>query len=202
MSSSATSCRSVYSRLAPSGPSRPTNRTPRSSVGANSVGRARNASPATTTSASVAARTSQGRRIRLRSRRSYQSASRRKKPSTWAAKPERCSPALNILDAIAGVSVSAISEEKSTAAASVRPNSRNSRPIAPGRKEIGTNTDTSTSVVAITAKPISRLPSSAAIRGGWPSSMRLKMFSRTTIASSTTRPMASTMPSRVRTLTE
>ena len=105
-------------------------------------------------------------------------------------------------EAIAGVSVRATSDENSTAAARVRPNSRNSRPIAPGRKEMGTNTDTSTSVVAITAKPISRLPSSAAIRGGWPSSMRRKMFSSTTIASSTTRPIARTMPSRVSTLME
>ena len=60
----------------------------------------------------------------------------------------------------------------------------------------------STSVVATTAKPISRLPSTAAISAGSPSSMRRMMFSSTTIASSTTRPIASTAPSRVSTLIE
>ena len=51
------------------------------------------------------------------------------------------------------------------------------------------------------AKPISLLPLSAASKGGIPSSMCRTMFSSITIASSTTRPMASTMASRVSVLT-
>ena len=81
-------------------------------------------------------------------------------------------PPASSFDAIIGVKVSATSDENSTAAATVMPNSRNSWPTLPCRNEIGTNTATSTSVVAITAKPISRLPSTAAISGGSPSSMR------------------------------
>ena len=81
-------------------------------------------------------------------------------------------PPASSFEAIIGVSVSATSDENSTAAAIVKPNSRNSWPTLPGRNEIGTNTAVSTSVVAITAKPISRLPSTAAISGGSPSSMR------------------------------
>ena len=52
----------------------------------------------------------------------------------------------------------------------MKPNSRNSRPRSPGRNEIGTNTAASVSVVAMTAKPISRVPLIAATSGGSPSS--------------------------------
>ena len=45
-----------------------------------------------------------------------------------------------------------------TAAAMVRANSVNRRPISPCRNAIGTNTATSTTVVAITAKPTWRAP--------------------------------------------
>ncbi len=58
-----------------------------------------------------------------------------------------------------GTSVSAIRLEKITAVATVMPNSPNKRPMLPPMKDRGTNTATSTSVVAMTAKPISRLPS-------------------------------------------
>ncbi len=100
-----------------------------------------------------------------------------------------------------GTSVSATRPEKAMAAASEMPNSPNSRPRLPGMKEIGTNTATSTMVVAMTAKPISRLPSTAASSGALPSSICRTMFSSTTMASSTTRPMASTRPRRVSVLT-
>ena len=56
--------------------------------------------------------------------------------------------------------------------------------------------------MAITAKAISRLPLNAACTGDRPASMWRWMFSSTTMASSTTRPMASTMASRVRVLME
>ena len=101
-----------------------------------------------------------------------------------------------------GTSVSAIRLEKPTAAASEMPNSPNTAPMLPGMNEIGRITATSTSVVAITAKPISRPPFVAARSVGSPPSMRRAMFSSTTMASSTTRPIASTKPSRVSVLIE
>jgi hypothetical protein len=101
-----------------------------------------------------------------------------------------------------GMSVSATRLEIPTAAATATPNSRNSRPTLPWMKEMGRNTETSTRVVAMTAKPISRLPFTAASSGGSPSSTRRQMFSSTTMASSTTRPIASTRPSRISTLME
>ena len=46
-------------------------------------------------------------------------------------------PLANSLDAIMGVSDSATKAEKPTAAATVTPNSPNSRPVSPVMKEIG-----------------------------------------------------------------
>ena len=111
-------------------------------------------------------------------------------------------PPANSFDAIIGVSVSATSAENPTAAATVTPNSPNSRPSVPPMYETGMNTAISTSVVAMTAKPISRLPFTALSSAGSPPSMRRAMFSSTTMASSTTRPIASTAPSSVRVLIE
>ena len=96
-----------------------------------------------------------------------------------------------------GTRVSATSDEKTTADASAMPNSPNSTPMRPGARATGRNTETRTTVVAITAKPIWRLPSMAASSGGLPFSRWRTMFSRTTMASSTTKPMASTAASRV-----
>ena len=111
-------------------------------------------------------------------------------------------PPANSLEVIMGVSDSATKAENPTAAATVTPNSPNSRPISPLMKEMGTNTAISTSVVAMTAKPISREPLMAASAGGSPVSIRRTMFSSTTMASSTTRPMASTAASSVSVLME
>ena len=66
----------------------------------------------------------------------------------------------------------------------------------------GKNTTASVIEVDITAKNISLLPSSAALLIGKPSSSFLNIFSVTTIPSSTTSPVASTIPSRVNTLME
>ena len=96
-----------------------------------------------------------------------------------------------------GTRVSATTEENATAAARVMPNSPKITPMRPGARATGRNTDTSTTVVAITAKPIWRLPSMAASSGGLPCSRWRTMFSSTTMASSTTRPMARTAASRV-----
>ena len=112
-----------------------------------------------TTSTPTAPTTSHGRRIRraqapiVDGRRA-----RWKNRSTARAKRLRCVASAGSFEASIGVSVSATSAENSTDAASVKPNSRNRRPRSPGRNEIGTNTAASVSVVAMTAKPISRLP--------------------------------------------
>ncbi len=102
---------------------------------------------------------------------------------------------------IIGVSVRAMKPETITAPASVSANSTNSRPVRPGVKASGANTAASVSVIATTAKPTSFAPLSAAWNGASPSSTWRKMFSSTTIASSTTRPMASTRASSVSVLT-
>ena len=57
------------------------------------------------------------------------------------------------------------------------------------------NTTTIDSVVAVTARPISSVPSKAALRWPFPISTCRTMFSRTTIASSMRMPMASDRPS-------
>ncbi len=102
-----------------------------------------------------------------------------------------------------GDRVRATKVEKATAAAIVRANSENSRPTSPCRKAMGTNTATSTTEVATTAKPTCRVPRKAATRRVSPyCSMRRCTFSSTTMASSTTSPMASTRASRVRMLME
>src|SRR5690606_26169848 len=102
-----------------------------------------------------------------------------------------------------GDNVRAMSEEKATAAAIVIANSENKRPMSPCRKTMGTKIAINTSVVAITANPTSRVASNAVNNGGFFfSSMCRTMFSSTTFASSTTRPMASTNASRVSILSE
>ena len=73
----------------------------------------------------------------------------------------------------------------------------------PGKKATGTNTATSTMPITITALSTSRMASTEAWKAGFLNSrMCRSMFSTTTIASSTTMPMASTMPKRVSVLIE
>jgi len=69
-------------------------------------------------------------------------------------------------------------------------------------KATGTNTATSVKVVAMTARAISCVPRLAASAGASPRSSRRVMLSRTTTASSMSRPMASDRPSRVSWLSE
>ena len=65
------------------------------------------------------------------------------------------------------------------------------------------NTEQSTSTIAISAPLTWRMARSAAMRAGtFSSSMMRSQFSITTIASSTTMPMASTSANKVSTLTE
>ena len=104
--------------------------------------------------------------------------------------------------AIIGVIVSATTPEMITAPASVKANSRKSAPVSPPVKASGASTAASVSVIATTGPVISFMPTIAASIGDRPSSMWRWMFSTTTIASSTTRPIASTMASSDRRLIE
>ncbi len=61
----------------------------------------------------------------------------------------------------------------------------------------GTNTAMMEKVVAATARPISAVPSRAAVMRSAPRSMCRTMFSRTTMASSMSTPIASDRPSSV-----
>ncbi len=59
---------------------------------------------------------------------------------------------------------------------------------------VGTNTAPSTSAMAMIGPDTSSIARLVASSGGWPSSMCRSAFSTTTMASSTTMPMASTRP--------
>src|SRR5438270_4932866 len=103
----------------------------------------------------------------------------------------------------AGVSVSALKAEIATENAIVSANCRNKIPVVPGNKATGTNTATSTSEVAITAPVTSFMATDAALCGSVsPSIMWRSTFSITTIASSTTKPVASVIPNSVNVLIE
>ncbi len=83
------------------------------------------------------------------------------------------------------------------AALIVTANCRNSVPEIPGMKAIGTNTDSSTSVIAMIGAvicAIAFLVASAGVASG-SSSITRSTFSTTTMASSTTMPIASTIAS-------
>ncbi len=102
----------------------------------------------------------------------------------------------------AGVSVSATIPESTTATAIVMANCRYIRPVMPPRNATGTKTAHNTSTMAISAPLTWRMALSAATAGGTPSSSMIRStFSMTTIASSTTIPMASTKPNNVSRLT-
>ena len=176
--------------------------TPRSSVGANSLGNALNSTTAKSDMAADTPITNTGARSALSRVQRNPSFIATKKGSVMRTSRLSPSCARSSLEHIMGVSVSAISPENKTDAASAMPNSVNNRPVFPPMKDSGKKTETSTRVVAITAKAISRDPSREASNGSSPNSMRRWIFSSTTMASSTTRPMASTRPSSVSTFTE
>ena len=85
----------------------------------------------------------------------------------------------------------------STEQVTVSANGRNHSPEMPGIKATGMNTAIIENVVAATARPISAVPSSAAVRRSLPICMWRTIFSRTTMASSISTPIASDKPSRV-----
>ena len=97
-----------------------------------------------------------------------------------------------------GVSVNETSSETAMANAEVKPNELMKRPTMPPMKPTGRKTASSESVVAMTARPISFVPSIAACIGAMPfSSMKRKMFSSTMMASSITIPTISVSASMV-----
>ena len=97
----------------------------------------------------------------------------------------------------AGESVSALMLEISTATEIVIPNCRYISPVMPGRKQTRTNIASSTAVVAITGPVTSSIDRMAALFGSSPSSISRFTFSITTIASSTTMPIARIRPKSV-----
>ncbi|KWV90166.1 hypothetical protein PFLmoz3_00164 [Pseudomonas fluorescens] len=80
----------------------------------------------------------------------------------------------------------------------VNANSLNNRPTTPPMNSSGINAATSEKLMDTTVKPISPEPLIAASRLPRPASRCRWMFSTTTIASSTTKPTAITMATRVR----
>lgn len=103
----------------------------------------------------------------------------------------------------AGLSVRATMAEISTETTIVTENWRKSEPVMPERKLTGTNTAARISEVAIRAPVSSFMARWVASRGETRSvSMIRSTFSTTTIASSTTIPIAKTRPNRVSVFSE
>ena len=84
----------------------------------------------------------------------------------------------------------------------IQPSSLNMMPIIPGIMVRGTKTATRTSVVAMTEVHTSLVAQMAASRGDSPRSMCLVIFSSTTMASSTTIPMATVREAKEMMLSE
>ena len=91
---------------------------------------------------------------------------------------------------IIGVVVKDTTSEIKMAAVITTANSWNKRPSTPPMNKIGIKTATNDTLMATTVKPISRLPCNTAWRSGTPRSRKRVMCSSTTIASSTTNPVA------------
>ena len=86
--------------------------------------------------------------------------------------------------------VSEIASDTRMAIESVTVNSWNNRPRMPPISKIGMNTAIKERLIESTVNPTSRAPRKAASMRGIPSSRCREMFSITTIASSTTKPVA------------
>ena len=89
-----------------------------------------------------------------------------------------------------GVVVSEMTMEMTMAVESVTANSRKRRPTMPPIMRMGIKTAISDMLMEKTVKPISCAPLSAAAKGSMPASRWRVMFSMTTMASSTTNPVA------------
>lgn len=93
-----------------------------------------------------------------------------------------------------GDSVRALKAESTTETEIVTANCWNSRPEIPPTNDIGMKTASSTTVVATIGEATLRIASIAASRDFMPRSMLTCAASTTTIASSTTSPIANTRP--------
>ncbi len=89
-----------------------------------------------------------------------------------------------------GITVSETTMEMKMDAERITANSRNRRPTTPLIIRMGMNTAMSDMLIERTVKPISSAPFRAACIGFMPLSMWRVMFSITTMASSTTNPVA------------
>ena len=113
------------------------------------------------------------------------------------------SECLSMTPHIAGVSVSATNPDTATEMTMVIANCLYSCPVVPGRKAAGMNTEAMTSTTATREPPISPIALIVASLGErWNFAMLRSTFSTTTIASSTTMPIASTRPKSVSRLIE
>ena len=92
--------------------------------------------------------------------------------------------------------------ERIVETAIVTANWRKNCPEMPATNALGTNTAQSTRLAATTAPPTSSIARRAASTGARPSESARSTFSTTTIASSTTIPIASTRPKSERMLSE
>lgn len=92
--------------------------------------------------------------------------------------------------------------EIAVAVAIVTANWRKNWPVMPLTSAAGMNTAMSTSEIATSVPDTSSIDRCAASRGESPRAMFRSTFSTTTIASSTTMPMASTRPNSDRVLSE
>src|SRR5258707_12059659 len=104
----------------------------------------------------------------------------------------------------AGDNVRALIADRNIETATVTANCLNSSPEMPGMNATGTNTESSTRVMAMIGAVISAiafLVASAGVSSGC-SSITRSTFSTTTMASSTTMPIASTMASNETELAE
>src|SRR5215469_14458168 len=97
-----------------------------------------------------------------------------------------------------GVTVTETIMEMAMAAERITANSRNRRPTTPLIIKIGIHTAISEMLIDNTVKPVSAAPLSAACIGFMPLSRWRVMFSSTTIASSTTNPVAMVSANRER----
>ena len=102
--------------------------------------------------------------------------------------------------ASAGLRVSELNAEISVLTAIVTANWRKNWPVTPPMNAAGTNTADRTSAIAITGPVTSSMARRAASFGSSPRSSQRSTFSTTTIASSTTIPIANTSPNSVRLL--
>src|SRR5580700_2993054 len=110
-----------------------------------------------------------------------------------------CSPRGRSKSAVrAGLSVSELNAEMIVDTEIVNANCRKNWPVIPVMNAHGTNTADSTRATAITGPETSYMAKWAACRGGRPSSMWCSTDSTTTMASSTTMPIARIKPNSVK----